>query len=150
MEKEMATHSSILAWRIPGMGEPGGCCLWSPTESDTTEATQQQQQHDMVNAWLWYLMRDSFFLILKSYNWFYCSLVELYNTKLLTPSVGSAFLIEGFLLLIPFIPFSIWQFYNWSEDRNYCFEILHLQLVHNTIHQAEGKVRWFKACNLGT
>ena len=24
MLKEMATHSSILAWRIPGMGEPGG------------------------------------------------------------------------------------------------------------------------------
>ena len=24
LEKEMATHSSTLAWRIPGMGEPGG------------------------------------------------------------------------------------------------------------------------------
>ena len=24
MEKEMATHCSVLAWRIPGMGEPGG------------------------------------------------------------------------------------------------------------------------------
>ena len=24
MEKEMATHSSILAWRIPGIEEPGG------------------------------------------------------------------------------------------------------------------------------
>ena len=24
LEKAMATHSSILAWRIPGMGEPGG------------------------------------------------------------------------------------------------------------------------------
>ena len=24
MEKEMATHSSVLAWRIPGMAEPGG------------------------------------------------------------------------------------------------------------------------------
>ena len=24
MEKEMATHSSILAWRIPGTAEPGG------------------------------------------------------------------------------------------------------------------------------
>ena len=24
MEKEMATHSSVLAWRIPGMVEPGG------------------------------------------------------------------------------------------------------------------------------
>ena len=24
LEKEMATHSSVRAWRIPGMGEPGG------------------------------------------------------------------------------------------------------------------------------
>ena len=24
LENEMATHSSVLAWRIPGMGEPGG------------------------------------------------------------------------------------------------------------------------------
>ena len=24
LEKEMATHSSVLAWRTPGMGEPGG------------------------------------------------------------------------------------------------------------------------------
>ena len=24
LEKEVATHSSVLAWRIPGMGEPGG------------------------------------------------------------------------------------------------------------------------------
>ena len=39
LEKEMATHSSVLAWRIPGMGEAGGCCLWGPTESDMTEVT---------------------------------------------------------------------------------------------------------------
>jgi len=25
LQKEMATKSSILAWRIPGMEEPGGC-----------------------------------------------------------------------------------------------------------------------------
>ena len=24
LEKEMATHSSVLAWKIPGTGEPGG------------------------------------------------------------------------------------------------------------------------------
>ena len=24
LEKEMATHSIVLAWRIPGMGQPGG------------------------------------------------------------------------------------------------------------------------------
>ena len=39
----MATHSSVLAWRIPGMGNLVGCRLWGRTESDTTEATQQQQ-----------------------------------------------------------------------------------------------------------
>ena len=39
LEKEMATHSSILAWRIPGTGEPGGYRLWGHTESDTTDVT---------------------------------------------------------------------------------------------------------------
>ena len=44
LEKAIATHSSVLAWRIPGTGEPGRR-LWGRTEFDTTEATQQQQ-HD--------------------------------------------------------------------------------------------------------
>ena len=41
----MATHSSVLAWRIPEMGEPGGLGiygymgLWGRTESDMIEAT---------------------------------------------------------------------------------------------------------------
>ena len=39
LEKEMATHSGVLAWRIPGMGELVGCHLWGHTESDTTEVT---------------------------------------------------------------------------------------------------------------
>ena len=39
LEKEMATHSSVLAWRIPGTGELVGCHLWGRTQSDTTEAT---------------------------------------------------------------------------------------------------------------
>ena len=38
-EKEMATHSSVLAWRIPGTEEPGGLPSMGHTESDTTEAT---------------------------------------------------------------------------------------------------------------
>ena len=38
-EKEMATHSSVLAWRIPGTGEPDGLPSRGRTESDTTEAT---------------------------------------------------------------------------------------------------------------
>ena len=38
-EKEMATHSSVLAWRIPGTGNLVGFHLWGHIESDTTEAT---------------------------------------------------------------------------------------------------------------
>ena len=30
LEKEMATHSSVLAWRIPGTGEPGGLRSMGP------------------------------------------------------------------------------------------------------------------------
>ena len=39
LEKEMATRSSVLAWRIPGTGSLVGCHLWGRTESDMTEAT---------------------------------------------------------------------------------------------------------------
>ena len=97
LEKEMATHSSILAWRIPWTEEPGrlqsmgsrrvrhgwvtslslfafmhwrrkwqptpvflpgesqgqgslvGCRLWRSTESDTTEATWQQNNIKCIN-----------------------------------------------------------------------------------------------------
>ena len=44
-EKDMATHFSVLARRIPEMADPGGLLFlgshspWDRTESDTTEAT---------------------------------------------------------------------------------------------------------------
>ena len=39
LEKEMATHSSVLAWRIPGMAEAGGLPSRGCTALDMTEAT---------------------------------------------------------------------------------------------------------------
>ena len=40
LEKEMATHSSVLAWRIPGtQGSLVDCRLCGRTESDATEVT---------------------------------------------------------------------------------------------------------------
>ena len=39
LEKEMATHSSVLAWRIPGAAEPGGLPSMGRIESDTAEVT---------------------------------------------------------------------------------------------------------------
>ena len=50
----MATHSSVLAWSIPGTGGLVGCRLWGPTESDTTEATwRQQHSHFKNQGFLW-------------------------------------------------------------------------------------------------
>ena len=39
LEKEMATRSSILAWRIPWTEEPGGYNLWGCKEWDMTKPT---------------------------------------------------------------------------------------------------------------
>ena len=45
LEKEMATHSSILAWRIPWAEEPTvGYSLWGLKELDTTERLHFKQQ----------------------------------------------------------------------------------------------------------
>ena len=49
MEKEMATHSSVLAWRIPWTEEPGGL---HSTESQRVRhdlATKQQSQQKKGN-----------------------------------------------------------------------------------------------------
>ena len=37
LEKEMATHSTILAWKTLWTEEPGGLHPWGQKESDTTE-----------------------------------------------------------------------------------------------------------------
>ena len=65
LEKETAGHSSVLAWRIPGTRGLVGCHLWGRTESDATEATQQQQQQSVVNIFSHLL---SLPIILKTVN----------------------------------------------------------------------------------
>ena len=53
LEKEMATHSSTLAWKIPWMEEPVGHSPWGHKELDTTEQ----------------LHFPSLFIQLLSYSW---------------------------------------------------------------------------------
>ena len=43
LEKEMATHSSVLAWRIPGTAELGGYSPWVEREGRDLAPKQQQQ-----------------------------------------------------------------------------------------------------------
>ena len=59
LEKEMATHSSVLACRIPGKGSLVGCRLWGRTESDMTEATWRQQQQQSQSS------QDAFVTLFK-------------------------------------------------------------------------------------
>ena len=62
MEKEMATHSSVLAWRIPGTGEPGELPSmgshrvghdWSDLAAVAAVFTEEPKQ-------LWYLLLKSY------------------------------------------------------------------------------------------
>ena len=48
MEKEMATHSSILAWRIPWTEEPGGYSPQGHKESDMTELLTQSSKRNEI------------------------------------------------------------------------------------------------------
>ena len=52
LEEVMATHSSILAWRIPWAEEPVGYSLWGHKESDTslTSLTQIIQYCKNINV----------------------------------------------------------------------------------------------------
>ena len=59
LEKEMATHSSILAWRVPWTEEPGeshgqrslvGCSPWGHKRAGHSLATQQQLYNKVLNS----------------------------------------------------------------------------------------------------
>ena len=48
LEKEMATPSSVLAWRIPGTEEPGGLPSMGSHRVGRNKVTQQQQQQQQL------------------------------------------------------------------------------------------------------
>ena len=49
LEKDMATHSNVLAWRIPGTGEPGGLPSMGPLRA--AAAAVFSATHSSVLAW---------------------------------------------------------------------------------------------------
>ena len=86
LEKEMATHSSILAWRIQGMGEPGGLQSMGSHRvrhdwSDLAAAAQQLNEAlefsfpILIRLWLFSLCAACFkFMVELSTVWrmYYC------------------------------------------------------------------------------
>ena len=63
LEEDMATHSSILAWRIPWTKEPGELQSWGRKESDTTE---QLRTH------------SHYYISISSYPFFLSSIIAFY------------------------------------------------------------------------
>ena len=65
LEKEMATHSSVLAWRIPGMAEPGGLPSMGSHRvghdwSNLTAAKQGDVgYYNSISRWKMYWMKES-------------------------------------------------------------------------------------------
>ena len=65
LEKEMATHASVLAWRIPGMGEPGGLPSMRLHRvrhdwSDLAAAAYRLREIRKIEGrrkWVWQMMR---------------------------------------------------------------------------------------------
>ena len=60
LEKEMATHSSILAWEIPGTEEPGRLQFMWSQKSQLDLATKQQNKHKSTNI---YIKREKLIVI---------------------------------------------------------------------------------------
>ena len=46
----MATHSSVLAWRVPWTGEQGDYSQWGRREFDTTDAALHACMHDFFGC----------------------------------------------------------------------------------------------------
>ena len=69
LEKEMATHSSVLAWRIPGTGEPGGLLSmglhrvghdWSDLAAAYPVFIQNFSLVSLMSYFLWIMMQTRF------------------------------------------------------------------------------------------
>ena len=77
LEKEMATHSSVLAWRIPGTGEPDGLPSMGSHRviynwSDLAACNK------MLIFWSYFHASFSAYIYIKTYNFIQVNLFQLY------------------------------------------------------------------------
>ena len=90
MEKGMATHSRILAWRIPWIEEPGRLYNpWGHKESDMTERLSLSKNTQYIN---WLLPHNSF-LPQHIYLYYYIHIFEInsISTSTYTPKLRAAY-----------------------------------------------------------
>ena len=59
LDKYMATHSSILAWKIPWAEEPGGPWSMGVAKSRTHGATEHTRTHGCTHSWIHHILSGS-------------------------------------------------------------------------------------------
>ena len=90
LEKEMATHSSVLAWRIPGTGEPDGL----------PSMGSHRVGHDWSD-----LAAAAALLMLRGYSYSYWSFVYLFSSKSICLFKSLSFPILEIFVIVQFLGF---------------------------------------------
>ena len=114
LEKEMATHSSVLSWRIPGTGEPGG--LPSMGSQSRTRLKQLGGSSSIFFRVLYPLVVNSLLLVnnyIKLSLFILCSSYLLTATLTNTPAFGN-WLSLSITLMGPFMA------PHFSHHKSYC------------------------------
>ena len=65
LKKEMATHSSVLAWRIPGTGEPGGLQSMGSLRNNLQQQQQMCSDHKSLGSRVKHLLTHCTWLLIK-------------------------------------------------------------------------------------
>ena len=125
LEKEMATHSSLLAWRIPGMGEPGGLPSMGSHRvrhdwSDLAAAAAAfWQMWGDISLWFWFTFLWLVILNIFSSAWWLCM-----------PSLEKKNLFKGsahFLIGLGFFIYIYWvELFDILWDVWYCISCLYI------------------------
>ena len=100
LEKEMATHSRVLAWRIPGTGKPGGLpSMGSHSRTRLKRLSSSSSSGTFINAWS-QLARPCLEFTLQKYLCNFTKIIYMMFTAIFFPTI-----LEKLLGPFPTLPF---------------------------------------------
>ena len=148
----MVTHSSVLAWRIPGTGSLVGCRLWRCTESDTTEATQQQQCFNWSIRPLTFRVITNIVRLISTIFVVFCSLLLFFLVFVFCPFHLFRFYLSILcnFAFFPFLAYQLYFFFSWwlSQSLQWTFATNPGPPSHNTTGMPCFIVLCFSGCHL--
>ena len=125
LKKEMATHSSVLAWRIPGMGELGGLPSmdshrvrhnWSDLAAAAGHKTWKQPRCPSIDEWikkLWYIYSVEYYSVIKK-DVFESVLMKWMNLEPIIPSEVSQKGKNKYHILVHIYIWNLERWYWWT------------------------------------